>query len=126
MQEEVLTLTGENAVVSNYGRHDFVFVKSEYKIIKVRFDEIMFCEGMKDYTQIYLVGKTQPVLTLQNLKNFTSRLPENNFVRVHRSFVVSLNHIETISRSEISIGKKIVPIGNSYRNDFFKIIDLYS
>jgi len=126
MQEEALILTEENPVLTNYGKHDFVFVKSEYKIIKVKFDEIMFCEGMKDYTQIYLAGKSQPVITLQNLKNFTSRLPENNFVRVHRSFVVSLSHIETISRSEITIGKKNVPIGNSYRNDFFKIIDLYS
>ena len=125
MQEESLTFT-EPATVINSNKHDFVFIKSEYKIIKVRFDEILFCEGMKDYTQIYLHGRTQPVLTLQNLKNFSSRLPETDFVRVHRSYVVSLNHIETISRNEISIGKKVVPIGNSYRNDFFKIIELYS
>lgn len=125
MQEVSLTFT-EPAAVINSNKHDFVFIKSEYKIIKVRFDEILFCEGMKDYTQIYMNGRPQPVLTLQNLKNFSSRLPESDFVRVHRSYVVSLNHIETISRNEIAIGKKVVPIGNSYRNDFFKIIELYS
>lgn len=105
---------------------DFVFVKSEYKIIKIKLDDIMFCEGMKDYTQIYVNGRIQPVLTLQNLKNFSSRLPESKFVRVHRSFVISLQHVETISRNEISIGKKMVPIGNSYRNDFFNIVEEYS
>jgi len=125
MHEESLVIT-ESVVAANSTKHDFVFIKSEYKIIKVRFDEILFCEGMKDYTQIYMNGRPQPVLTLQNLKNFSSRLPESDFVRVHRSYVVSLNHIETISRNEISIGKKVVPIGNSYRNDFFKIIELYS
>ncbi len=124
MHEESLVIT--ESAAANSTKHDFVFIKSEYKIIKVRFDEILFCEGMKDYTQIYMNGRPQPVLTLQNLKNFSSRLPESDFVRVHRSYVVSLNHIETISRNEISIGKKVVPIGNSYRNDFFKIIELYS
>jgi len=123
MQEAPLILT---EALLNSTRHDFVFIKSEYKIIKIKFDEILFCEGMKDYTQIYMQGRTQPVLTLQNLKNFCSRLPESDFVRVHRSYVVSLNHIETISRNEISIEKKVIPIGNSYRNDFFKIIALYS
>ncbi|MCO5235327.1 MAG: LytTR family transcriptional regulator [Chitinophagaceae bacterium] len=106
--------------------HDFVFVKSEYKIIKIRLEDIMYCAGMKDYTQIYIADKSQPVLTLQNLKRFQARLPEKNFVRVHRSFVVSLFHVDSISKNEITIGKKTVPIGNSYRNDFFSIIEKYS
>ena len=125
MQDESLVLNSPNQTLSQT-KHDFVFVKSEYKIIKIILDDIMFCEGMKDYTQIYVNGRMQPVLTLQNLKNFSTRLPESQFVRVHRSFVISLQHIETISRNEISIGKKIVPIGNSYRNDFFNIIEQYS
>lgn len=125
MQDESLVLNSPNQTLLQT-KHDFVFVKSEYKIIKIKLDDIMFCEGMKDYTQIYVNGRMQPVLTLQNLKNFSSRLPESQFVRVHRSFVISLQHIETISRNEISIGKKIVPIGNSYRNDFFNIIEQYS
>ncbi|MBX3252854.1 MAG: LytTR family transcriptional regulator [Chitinophagaceae bacterium] len=125
MYNETL-VTGNTDQTSAAGKYDFVFVKSEYKIIKIKLDDIIFCEGMKDYTQIYICGRAQPVLTLQNLKNFSSRLPESMFVRVHRSFVISLQHIETISRNEISIGKKIVPIGNSYRNDFFSIIERYS
>jgi two-component system response regulator LytT len=104
-------------------RNDFIFTNSEYKIIRIKFEDIQFCEGMKDYTQIYLATKAQPIITLQNLKTFSSKLPDDIFIRVHRSFVVSLHHIDTISRNEISVGKKIIPIGNSYRADFFRIVE---
>jgi DNA-binding LytR/AlgR family response regulator len=108
---------------ARWKRDGFIFINSEYKIIRLKFEDIQFCEGMKDYTQIYMVAKIQPVITLQNLKTFSSKLPDDVFVRVHRSFVVSLHHIDSISRNEISIGKKIIPIGNSYRNDFFHIVE---
>jgi DNA-binding LytR/AlgR family response regulator len=101
----------------------FVFVKSEYKIIKVKFEDILFCEGMKDYTQIYLRGKADPILTLNNLKSFSYKLPPDEFIRVHRSFIVSLTHIDSIARNEIYIGKKIIPIGDSFKDDFYQIIE---
>lgn len=126
MQEVTLSLNEVSPNTTHSAKHGFVFVKSEYKIIKVKLEDIMFCEGLKDYTQIYVNGRPQPILTLQNLKNFSSRLPEDQFLRVHRSFVVSLSHVESISRNEITIGKKIVPIGNSYRNDFFRVVEQYS
>jgi DNA-binding LytR/AlgR family response regulator len=101
----------------------FVFIKSEYKIIKVRFEDILFCEGMKDYTQIHVRGKAEPILTLNNLKSFSIKLPSEEFIRVHRSFIVSLNHIDSIARNEIYIGKKIIPIGDSFKDDFYQIIE---
>ncbi|HZE84633.1 MAG TPA: LytTR family DNA-binding domain-containing protein [Puia sp.] len=101
----------------------FVFIKSEYKIIKVRFEDILFCEGMKDYTQVYLKGKTDPILTLNNLKSFSFKLPPDEFIRVHRSYIVSLSHIDSIARNEIYIGKKIIPIGDSFKDDFYQIIE---
>ena len=101
----------------------FVFVKSEYKIIKVKFEDILFCEGMKDYTQIYLRGKADPILTLSNLKSFSYKLPPDEFIRVHRSFIVSLTHIDSIARNEIYIGKKIIPIGDSFKDDFYQIVE---
>ena len=103
--------------------HRFVFIKSEYKIIKVRFEDILFCEGMKDYTQVYVRGKADPILTLNNLKSFSYKLPPDEFIRVHRSFIVSLAHIDSIARNEIYIGKKIIPIGDSFKDDFYQIID---
>jgi DNA-binding LytR/AlgR family response regulator len=101
----------------------FVFIKSEYKIIKVRFEDILFCEGMKDYTQVYLKGKIDPILTLNNLKSFSFKLPPDEFIRVHRSYIVSLSHIDSIARNEIYIGKKIIPIGDSFKDDFYQIIE---
>jgi DNA-binding LytR/AlgR family response regulator len=101
----------------------FVFVKSEYKIIKVNFEDILFCEGMKDYTQIYIKGRSEPILTLNNLKSFSFKLPSEEFIRVHRSFIVSLAHIDSIARNEIYIGKKIIPIGDSFKDDFYQVVD---
>ncbi len=104
----------------------FVFIKSEYKIIKVKFEDILFCEGMKDYTQINLRGKSDPLLTLNNLKSFSFKLPPEEFIRVHRSFIISLAHIDSIARNEIYIGKKIIPIGDSFKDDFYQIIERHS
>jgi DNA-binding LytR/AlgR family response regulator len=101
----------------------FVFIKSEYKIIKVKFEDILFCEGMKDYTQVYVKGKSDPILTLNNLKSFSHKLPPDEFIRVHRSYIVSLTHIDSIARNEIYIGKKIIPIGDSFKDDFYQIIE---
>jgi DNA-binding LytR/AlgR family response regulator len=101
----------------------FVFVKSEYKIIKVKFEDILFCEGMKDYTQIYTKGRAEPILTLNNLKSFSFKLPPEEFIRVHRSYIVSLAQVDSIARNEIYIGKKIIPIGDSFKDDFYQIIE---
>jgi DNA-binding LytR/AlgR family response regulator len=101
---------------------DFVFIKSEYKFYKVKFNDILFCEGMKDYTQVYLADKPKPIITLQNLKTFVSKLPANDFIRVHRSYVISLSSVDVVSKNEIVIGNKFIPIGESYRSSLFQII----
>jgi DNA-binding LytR/AlgR family response regulator len=78
---------------------------------------------MKDYTQVYLKGKVDPILTLNNLKSFFNKLPGDEFIRVHRSYIVSLVHIDSIARNEIYIGKKIIPIGDSFKDNFYQIIE---
>jgi DNA-binding LytR/AlgR family response regulator len=117
----------KNTNVRNTAKHaknrKFIFIKSEYKIIKVRFDDILFCEGMKDYTQVYIKGKSEPLLTLNNLKSFASKLPIEEFIRVHRSYIVSIGHIDSIVRNEIYVGKKIIPIGDSFKNEFYEMVE---
>jgi DNA-binding LytR/AlgR family response regulator len=103
-------------------QNDFVFIKSAYKFYKIKFSDILFCEGMKDYTQVHILNREKPIITLQNLKNFVSKLPADQFIRVHRSFVVSLSNIDVVSKNEITIGKKDLPIGESYRDQLFNII----
>jgi DNA-binding LytR/AlgR family response regulator len=117
----------KNATSRSNTRHPkskkFVFIKSEYKIFKVKFEDILFCEGMKDYTQVYIKGKSDPLLTLNNLKSFSAKLPADEFMRVHRSYIVSITHIDSIVRNEIYVGKKIIPIGDSFKSDFYEMVE---
>jgi two-component system LytT family response regulator len=110
----------ENSSVSQ--AVDYVFIKSEYKFYRVKFNEIIFCESMKDYTQVYVTNKIKPITTLQNLKTFANKLPNDDFIRVHRSYLVSLEKIDVVTKSEITIGQKLIPIGESYRSSLFKLI----
>jgi two-component system LytT family response regulator len=100
---------------------DFIFVKSEHKIQKVYLHQILFIEGLKDYISIFTT--TERIITLQNMKKMEDTLPEKHFIRVHKSYIVALNKIDSIERSRIRIGDKIIPVGDTYRDEFFKVID---
>jgi len=100
---------------------DFIFVKSEYKIQKVYLHQILFIEGLKDYISIFT--SAERIITLQNMKKMEDTLPANHFVRVHKSYIVALNKIDSIERSRIFIGDKIIPVGDTYRDNFFKIVE---
>ncbi|HEY8929006.1 MAG TPA: LytTR family DNA-binding domain-containing protein [Mucilaginibacter sp.] len=100
---------------------DFIFVKTEHKIQKVYLNDILFIEGLKDYISIFTPAER--IITLQNMKKMEDALPEQHFIRVHKSYIVSINKIDSIERSRIFIRDKIIPVGDTYREDFFKIID---
>ncbi|MEO6850123.1 MAG: LytTR family DNA-binding domain-containing protein [Mucilaginibacter sp.] len=100
---------------------DFIFVKTEHKIQKVYLNDILFIEGLKDYISIFT--PTERIITLQNMKKMEDALPEKHFIRVHKSYIVSLNKIDSIERSRIFIKDKIIPVGDTYREEFFKIVD---
>src|ERR1700744_5708814 len=100
---------------------DFIFVKTEHKIQKVYLHDILFIEGLKDYISIFTA--TERIITLQNMKKMEDALPEQHFIRVHKSYIVSINKIDSIERSRIFIGDKVIPVGDTYREEFFKIVD---
>jgi DNA-binding LytR/AlgR family response regulator len=100
---------------------DFIFVKTEHKIQKVYLHDIMFIEGLKDYISIFT--STERIITLQGMKKMEDALPEKHFVRVHKSYIVALNKIDSIERSRIQIGEKIIPVGDTYRDEFFRMIE---
>jgi len=100
---------------------DFIFVKTEHKIQKVYLNDILFIEGLKDYISIFTPAER--IITLQNMKKMEDALPPKHFIRVHKSYIVSINKIDSIERSRIFIGDKIIPVGDTYREEFFKIID---
>ena len=100
---------------------DFIFVKTEHKIQKIELADILYIEGLKDYISIFT--KTERVITLQNMKKMEETLPPGQFIRVHKSYIISLDKIESIERSRISICGKIIPIGDTYRDEFFRRIE---
>lgn len=96
----------------------FIFVKSEYKQIKIELNDILYIEGLKDYVKIILASEPKPVLTLMSLKKFEEELPGNKFMRVHRSFIVALDKIDAIERSQILIQNERITVAPQYKEAF--------
>ena len=95
---------------------DFILVKTGYNTIRVDLDDILYCVGLKDYIKVHITGKT--IVTLNSLKKFEELLPDDRFVRVHKSFIISLAKIDSIQNNRIVIGKSIIPIGDNYKTKF--------
>lgn len=104
----------------NKSARDFIFVKADYKLVKIDFKDILFIEGLKDYIKIHTGEK--PIITLMGMKTIEDRLPSNEFVRVHKSFIVALNKIRFIQRNFIQIGEREIPISENYKETLFNII----
>ncbi len=100
---------------------NFLLVKVEYTTIRIGLNEILFIEGLKDYVKIHAEGRL--VLTKTTMKNIMDKLPSGSFSRVHKSYIVSLDKIDTIENSRIVIGNQRIPIGESYRPGFFELLD---
>ena len=97
---------------------DYIFVKSEYKIQKVDLSDILYLEGMGDYINIQ--RSSGKLLTLENIKSFHERLPNSRFLRVHKSYIISLEKIDFIERNRVKIGNKLIPISNTYQKEFWE------
>lgn len=98
----------------------YVFIRQDRKDIKVNFDDIHYIEGMKDYIIIYT--KEQKIITKKTLSSFINELPQKLFARVHKSYIVSVNAIDSISSEEIRIGEKSIPYSKSYKDAIQEII----
>ena len=104
-------------------KNDFLFIKSEYKIRRINFDEIHYIEGLKDYIKIYLKNEKTPILTQSTLKALEQKLPESKFMRVHRSYIVNLESIKIIERNRIVFGDLRIPVTDQYKDKFQEFLD---
>jgi DNA-binding LytR/AlgR family response regulator len=104
-------------------KNDFLFIKSEYKIRRINFSEINYIEGLRDYVKIFLTEEKKPVLSLSTLKALEARLPDDRFMRVHRSFIVSLEKVKVIDRNRIVFGEVRIPVTDQYKENFQKFLD---
>ena len=105
---------------------DYIFVKSEYKQIKIFLNDIIYIESMKDYAKIFLTSQSSPIVTLLSLKKLNEELPKENFMRVHRSFIVSLKKIEIVEKNQIVFGKQRITVAEPYREQFENFINARS
>lgn len=100
---------------------DYIFIKTEYRMQKVNLSDILYIEGQKDY--LLVKCKDFRIMTLQNFKNMEERLPAGRFIRVHKSYIIAMDKIESIERNRIKIGDKLIPVGETYKKEFYKIIE---
>ena len=113
----------QNSLQKVEANDEFLFLKSDYKIKRINFNDILYIEGLKDYVKVYVQNIPKPVLSISTLKLIESKLPESRFMRVHRSFIVNLGKIDTIERSRIVFGKTYIPVSDQYKEKFQEFLD---
>jgi two-component system LytT family response regulator len=99
----------------------FVFVKDGTKLVKIRWNDILYVEGLKDYVTIHT--RQQKIVSLQRLKALEETLPQDQFIRIHNSYIIALQAIDTIHKDKVQIGAVFLPISDSYRKAFKEFID---
>ncbi len=107
-----------NEVMTPTKKEEFIFVRSERKMVKINFDDIVYIESLSDYIKMHL--KDQVVVTRETINNIESKLPKDYFLRTHRSFIVSIGQITSFTSEFIELGKKAIPISRSYKENVLK------
>jgi DNA-binding LytR/AlgR family response regulator len=102
----------------------FVFVKDGTKLVKVRWADILYVEGLKDYVTIHT--RQQKIVSLQRLKTLEETLPQDQFIRIHNSYIIALQAIDTIHKDKVQIGTVFLPISDSYRKSFKDFVDTHN
>lgn len=105
----------------NETSQNFIFVKDGTKLVKIKLSDILYVEGLKDYVMIYT--QQQRIVTLQRMKNLEAELPTNQFIRIHNSYIVALEAIDSIDKEKVQIGKVFLPISDTYRKSFKEFIE---
>lgn len=118
----VSTSVTEPVEVTEQRKIKSIFVKTEYRLQQIDLDRITYIEGLKDYMKIHLNNGTAPILSLMRLKALEDTLPKEDFVRVHKSFIVRLAAIEAIERNHILIGPSRIPIGDTYQTALYQAL----
>lgn len=99
----------------------FIFVKTEYRLEKLMLDELLYIEGMRDYRRIHTPGKR--IMTLQTFRDLEQEIPSSVACRVHKSYMVALDKIDSIERDRIRIKEVMIPVSETYKKTFFELIN---
>ena len=101
---------------------DHLFVNADYNLVRIDLNNIAYIEGLKDYVKIYLLSSPRPIITRISMKSLEEKLPPDKFVRVHKSFIVSLSKIESIRKGRISLMKANIPISEHFKENLYRYI----
>lgn len=96
---------------------NFIFVKSEYEKIKINIDTIKYIQGLKDYIRIYSTTSSKAILTLSSFKDIMDKLPTSQFIRIHRSYIVNIEYIDALQKTNVVIDKIRIPIGETFKDE---------
>lgn len=113
----------EKATHTGGGKEGSIFVKSDYRLVQVDLANILYVEGLKDYLKIYLENETHPIVSHITMKAMEDMLPAEQFMRVHRSFIVQKSKIRVVEHNRIVFGKTYLPVSDSYKDAFQEYID---
>lgn len=91
------------------------FVKSDYRLLRIDVDDVLYVEGLKDYVKIYLASTPRPVISLTSMKAVEAYLPATHFLRTHRSYIVNMQRADALERGQVIYGEKRIPVSDSYR-----------
>ena len=108
-----------------YARDRFMFIKSDYKLVRVSLDDILYIEGLKDYVRFYLADGTR-IMSLMNMKKIEDYLPHPEFLRTHRSFIVHMPLAQQIDRLRIVFGDQFIPVSDSYKEEVQEYLDAHT
>jgi two-component system response regulator LytT len=106
------------SVIEERIEDEYLFLKVEYQLVRISLNDILYIEGLKDYVKVWLKSAEKPILSLTSLKSLEEKLPSKKFMRVHRSFIVSLDKINSITRNALQIGKVNITVGDQYKEAF--------
>lgn len=109
----------------NYAKDRFIFVKSDYKLVRIDLDDILFIEGLKDYVRIYTENGDK-IMSLMNMKTLEDFLPKPEFLRSHRSYIVHMKKVKSLDRLRMIIGDNFIPISESYKDSILTYFDKHT
>jgi DNA-binding LytR/AlgR family response regulator len=121
MQTDLMLKVKPESVVATPSEDAYFFVKTETRMEKVRYADVLYIEGMGDYWRIITPGKR--IMTLLNYKKLEEMLPPRQFIRVHKSFIVAIDKIDSIERNRIKIADRLIPVSETFRKTFFDFIE---
>ena len=123
---KVTNLVSREHVCKILNQDKYIYVKSEYKLHRVMFDYILYIEGVKDYVKFYVENERKSILSLMNMKNLEDYLPQPQFMRVHRSFIVNTQKISRIGRGRIVVNDIYIPVSESYKERVQNYLDAHT